>query len=292
MNKYVVISPVRNEGQHLDGAIQSIISQTVPPVEYVLVNDGSTDNTEEIARGYGASYPWIRVVNREDRGFRKTGAGVVEAFQTGFQALSVEDWDFVVKLDGDVRLGERYFEEMLTHFASTPRLGIGGGYSYYDVEGRLVREWVTENHVRGAVKMYRRACFEEIGGLMPVLGWDVLDEIKARMAGWETKSFQTPFFVLERLTGSPVGLLRTRVRDGWFAWYRGSDPWYVLARGVRRMVNRPYLLGGMTIIASYWYYRLKRELQIPDPELRAFVRQEQRAYLRQLPRLLFQKRLF
>ncbi len=290
--RYVIISPVRNEAQYLERTIESVISQTVLPAEYTIVNDGSTDETEAIIRRYAAKYPWIRLVNRPDRGFRKTGAGVVDAFYTGFQAIKALDWEYVVKLDGDLRLIESYFAQMLEHFDNMPRLGIGGGYSYYEVRGRRVLEWVTEDHVRGAVKMYRRSCFDEIGGLESVLGWDVLDEIRSRMKGWETKSFQQPYFILNRTTGGPVGLLRTRVRDGYFAWYRGSSALYVFAKGIRRMATAPYLLGGVVIIASYWYHRLRGEAQFADQELLDFVYREQLAYLRRLPKLLFQRRLF
>lgn len=290
--RYVIISPVRNESRYLESTVESVINQTILPSEYILVNDGSTDETEAIIRCYAAQYPWIKLVNRPDRGYRKTGAGVVEAFNSGLQAIGVLDWDYIVKLDGDLKLTETYFAEMLDHFDERSQLGIGGGHSYYEVKGRRVLEWVTEDHVRGAVKMYRRECFEVIGGLESVLGWDVLDEIRARMSGWETQSFQKPYFVLNRTTGGPVGLLRTRARDGYFAWYRGSSALYVLAKGVRRMATAPYLIGGLAIIASYWYHRLRGVSQYPDRELLDFVQKEQMIYLRRLPRLFFQRRLF
>src|SRR5690606_26654723 len=122
---YVIVSPVRNEGEYLEATIEAVSKQTILPVEWVIVNDGSTDKTREIIDSAAARYPWIRAVHRPDRGYRKAGGGVIEAFNDGFSALSVTDWAFLVKLDGDLTFENNYFEKCFREFDADKSLGIG-----------------------------------------------------------------------------------------------------------------------------------------------------------------------
>jgi len=161
---YVVISPVRDEEVYLRFTIESMLAQTIRPVEWIIVNDGSTDNTAAIIDEYASQHPWIRAVHRDNRGFRKAGGGVVEAFNDGYRALSNDNWQFIVKMDGDLTFQPDYFEKCLNNFQRDPRLGIGGGVICY-IENSVKRiEFCPEFHVRGATKIYRRACWEAIGG--------------------------------------------------------------------------------------------------------------------------------
>src|ERR1700683_306012 len=135
MTRYAVITPVRDEEEFVGATIECVSRQTVRPAEWVIVNDGSSDRTGEIIDQYAAQFPWIRVVHRENRGFRKSGGGVVEAFYDGYQALRSSDWEFIVKLDGDLSLPPTYFEKCFEHFELDPKLGIGGGDIYHDFGG-------------------------------------------------------------------------------------------------------------------------------------------------------------
>ena len=190
--KYVVITPVRDEENYMEEMVRCVSSQTIPPAEWVIVDDGSTDRTGDIVDHYAALLPWIRVVHRVNRGFRKSGGGVMEAFYDGYHAIQCNDWDFIVKLDGDLTLPGNYFERCFEHFETDPELGIGGGDIYHDFGGVQKLEANPKFHVRGATKIYRRACWEAIGGLWRAPGWDTIDEVKANMLGWKTYSFERP----------------------------------------------------------------------------------------------------
>src|SRR5258708_35461052 len=176
--KYVVITPVRDEETYLPCAIKSMIAQTILPREWVIVNDGSTDGTGRIIDEYAAKYPWIRAVHRQDRGFRKWGAGIIEAFYAGFDALTCTDWDFMSKLDGDLAFDPGYFEGTFERFAADPKIGIGGGVLYHYTNGEKILERHPVFHVRGGVKIYRRACWDALGGLCIRPAPDLMDETK------------------------------------------------------------------------------------------------------------------
>ena len=163
--KYVVVTPVRDEERHVEATVRSVAAQTIPPTEWIIVDDGSSDRTGDILDQYAAQFPWIRVIHRPNRGFRKSGGGVIEAFYDGYSALRHDDWEFVVKLDGDLTLSPDYFEKCFEHFTEQPKLGIGGGAICHEVDGELKVEANPKFHVRGATKIYRRACWEAIGGL-------------------------------------------------------------------------------------------------------------------------------
>src|SRR5688572_18429736 len=190
--QYIIISPVRNEAPHLPATIHSVASQTVTPAQWIVVDDGSTDATPQILRDAALKYPWITLVTRSDRGARKPGGGVVEAFYEGFARIKGTDWDFLVKLDGDVSFAPDYFERCFGEFAADARLGIGGGLVCIAKDGQLEEESKLDPmfHVRGATKIYRRACWDKLGQLIAAPGWDTLDELKANMLGWTTRTFR------------------------------------------------------------------------------------------------------
>ena len=274
-NTYVVITPVRNEAAFIECTIASMTSQTVPPVQWIIVDDGSTDNTADIVRAQTAEYPWIRLVQRADRGFRQRGRGVIEAFNEGCAALAVADYQFIVKLDGDLSFAPDYFERLLARFAARPSLGISGGTCYVQ-EGNMWRPEETDvTHVRGATKMYRRACLEAIGGLVAHLGWDGADEWQARARGWEVQSFLDIPLHHHRTTGTAKGPVRGRIEQGRAAFYMGYHPLFMLARGVRRMADRPFVLGGIALLWGYVGDWLCRRERVDDPMAIRFLRQSQ-----------------
>jgi biofilm PGA synthesis N-glycosyltransferase PgaC len=283
--KYVVITPVRDEAEFIEKTIRSMIQQTIKPTEWVIVDDGSTDETAEIVARYAADRPWLRLVHREDRGTRQRGKGVVEAFYTGYEVLT-QDYEFIVKLDGDLSFELTYFESLLREFASNPKLGIAGGGVYERLDGK---NWVlrtTKDHVRGPTKVYKRACFEAIGGLVPALGWDGVDEWKALAFGWEVQSFLDLKVLHYRFTGAASGSLKSRIEQGYGAHYMGYHPLFMIARGIRHIFNRPYLVGGMAMLIAYFVVWMRGQEQLPDLSVIRYVRRTQ---LRQLAGLLVGK---
>lgn len=272
---YVVITPVRDEEAFIGYTYNSMLAQTVKPIEWVIVNDGSRDRTGEIIEGYARSLQWIKDVHRRDRGHRKAGGGVIEAFYDGFAAISTDDWDFIVKLDGDLSFSPEYFERCLKRFHENARLGIGGGDIYHEINGRLVLEKVPNFHVRGATKIYRRACWQDIGRLVAAPGWDGLDELKANMMGWETCSFHDLHLIHHRYTGSADGSWRNSVKNGLSDYISGYHPLFMLLKCLKRLANRPFLINAAGHAYGFLSGYLKKVSQVEDPELVRYIRQQQ-----------------
>jgi hypothetical protein len=275
MTRYVIVTPVRDEEQYIAATIECLTSQTVPPAEWVIVDDGSTDHTGDIIDRYAAQVPWIHPVHRSNRGFRKSGGGVMEAVHDGIAAIQSDDWEFIVKLDGDLSFSADYFQSCFEHFSERPRLGIGGGEIYHDVSGELRLEANPKFHVRGATKIYRRACWEAIGGLWAATGWDTIDEVKANMLGWETGAFEDLHLLHHRLTGSADGLWRDRVKHGLACYISGYHPLFVAASCLRRLAQKPYILGSLGLSLGFIKGYLRRVPRVNDPLLIRYIRSQQ-----------------
>ena len=275
MRRYVIITPVRDEARFIEQTIASIRGQTVTPAKWVIVNDGSTDGTGELAERHAAEAPWIRVVHRTNRGFRKPGGGVMEAFRDGYETLQCNEWDFLVKLDGDLTLPAEYFERCFEHFERDVRLGIGGGVICHAQQGAWRVEKNPRFHVRGATKIYRKECWQEIGGLWMAPGWDTIDEVKANMLGWRTYSFGELQVFHYRLTGTAEGLLRDRTKHGLACYVAGYHPLFLIASCLRRLVQRPYIAGSMATLYGFMKGYWIRTGQVNDPQMIAYLRSQQ-----------------
>ena len=284
--KYVVITPVRNEATYVEKTLTSMVAQIVKPAQWIIVNDGSTDGTGQIVGDYAAQYPWIRLINGEDRGFRQRGPGVVAAFYEGLRHLTERDYEVIAKLDGDLSFDPWYFETLLEAFARNPRLGITCGSICVQTNGQWTTERFLTPWTSGPSKVYRRACFEAIGGLRWSLGWDGVDNWHAQMLGWDIGSDRRLRVLHHRPPGAATGSLKGRVEEGQGAYYIGYHPLFMLARGIWRMRDRPYVIGGCTMIWGYVDSWLSGREQV-EPELVRFVRRTQ---LRLLISLLFKWR--
>jgi poly-beta-1,6-N-acetyl-D-glucosamine synthase len=274
---YVVITPVRNEQNYLGVTIESMARQEVLPLAWVIVNDGSTDATSRIAHEASARYDWIRVIDRADRGFRKAGSGVVEAFRDGYQLIANETWDFVVKLDGDLSFDSDFFSSALERFREDPLLGIGGGTICSKVDEKLVPEWHGDPkfHVRGATKIYRRECWIQLGQLYPVPGWDTLDEIKANMLGWKTYSFDEVLLLHHRKAGGADGTWPNWVKNGFANYVAGYHPIFMLAKCVSRFFKKPYGIAAFALWVGFCGGYIKRAWRVDDRALVKYFRNQQ-----------------
>jgi poly-beta-1,6-N-acetyl-D-glucosamine synthase len=275
MTRYAIITPVRDEEKHIEATIACVLAQNTRPSEWVIVDDGSIDRTGEIIDRYAARFPFIRAVHRLNRGFRKAGGGVMQAFYDGYNALQSDDWEFLVKLDGDLSISPEYFQKCFEHFRERPDLGIGGGEIYHDLGGKLSLESSPRFHVRGATKIYRRACWEAIGGLWRASGWDTIDEVTANMLGWKTCSFEDLRLVHHRLTGSADGLLRDRLKYGLVCFTCGYHPLFVLARCLYRSTRKPYVIGSLAILFGFLKGYCTHAPRVKDKRLIRYVRAQQ-----------------
>jgi hypothetical protein len=276
--RIAAIISFQNEADHLPTVLRSLDAQTEPAEQIVLVDDGSDDASPAIVAGYAQSHPRVRVITRDRRGAvpdRLSDAPELRAFVTGMDALA-EPWDVVAKIDGDLELSRTLFADVRAAFRADPGLGATGSYlSVIEADGTPRREPHPEQHVRGPNKFYRRACYEQIKPLPTQLGWDTVDELRARARGWRTRSFAATAgdTIHLRRTGSHDGQLRAFRRWGLCAWAYGAHPLAVLLGAGRRATMRPYLLGGASYLYGWAAAGLRGYPRI-EAETRAFARRE------------------
>ena len=257
--KYTIVSPVKNESAHIEHTLKSVIKQTVLPMEWVIVDDGSTDNTLQIIQDFASKHEWIRVVeNKTHDEARSGGSKVVRAFNRGFSTIDDHSYDFIVKLDGDLKLPENYFETVIETFIQNPKVGICGGYILNKVGDDLIKEIEIDYHVRGAFKSVRKTCFDEIGGFKEIWNWDGVDQMEAMMRGWETKVFGLPVIHF-RPTSTAYNPYRFHFKDGRFAYRLRVNFSLLLLRMGGRIKKRPFLISALIYFLGYIYAMIRRE---------------------------------
>jgi biofilm PGA synthesis N-glycosyltransferase PgaC len=277
--RLAVVMPFLDEERLLPTVLSSIATQTRPPDCLVLVDDGSRDASPALAAQFAREHGYARVQRRvvRDRGHdRLDGAHELRAFEWALSTLG-EPWDVVSKLDADLRLAPGTFASMVARFEADPQLGIAGPRLLsVDEKGRDVSHRTRPEHVEGAARFYRRACLEEIRPIPPILGWDTIDEVRARMRGWRTAggmAAEEPV-VHVRPMGAHDGALRAFRRWGMCAYGYGEHPLHVALIALRRMRERPVILGGAAYLAG-WLVAALRRAPRAEPELRAYVRRDQ-----------------
>jgi glycosyltransferase involved in cell wall biosynthesis len=283
--RYLLISPCRDEAQYLRRTLDSVAAQSVPPAHWVVVDDGSTDETSAILAEYAARLQYLSVVRRTDRGQRQVGPGVVEAFYAGLQSVRLEEYDYLCKLDMDLDLPTRYFEVLMQRMESDPRIGTTSGKPWFvhPQSGSLVPEVCGDEMSVGMTKFYRVACFKEIGGFVRQVMWDGIDCHRARMLGWiaESVDLEPLRFVHLRPQGaSQKGIWTGRLRVGFGQYFMGTSPLYHLAVVVSRLPAYPMLIGSAAMLWGYFRSWLRGLPRYDDVEFRRFLRNYQHACLR------------
>ncbi len=273
--RYAIISPCRDEAEFLQTTIDAIAAQTTPPTLWLVVDDGSTDATPEILARAAERLPFLRVLRRQDRGARAVGPGVVEAFYAGLETIDLDDYDYVCKLDGDLDLPPRYFERAFERFEADPWLGNLSGKVFLREHGKLIAERVGDENAVGMIKLYRVACFRDIGGFVRQVSWDGIDGHMCRMRGWIASSVhdEEMNFVHLRLMGSSQdSIWAGRLRWGRGKYFMGSAPYYVAAVAAYRMIERPFILGGLCIFWGYVRAWWRGDRRHDDREYRRYMR--------------------
>jgi poly-beta-1,6-N-acetyl-D-glucosamine synthase len=283
--RYLLVSPCRDEAQYLRRTLDSVALQSVSPTLWLVVDDGSTDETAAILEEYCRRLPYLRVIRRSDRGGRQVGPGVIEAFYAGLDEVRLEDFDYLCKLDMDLDLPVRYFEILMERMESNPRIGTTSGKPWFvhPKSGALVPEICGDEMSVGMTKFYRVACFKEIGGFVRQVMWDGIDCHRARMLGWiaESVDLEPVRFVHLRPQGaSHKGIWTGRLRAGFGQYFMGTSPLYYLAVAVYRLPAHPALMGSVAMLWGYFRSWLKGLPRYDDPEFRIFLRSYQHACLR------------
>jgi poly-beta-1,6-N-acetyl-D-glucosamine synthase len=274
-NRYVLISPCRNEAGFMRQTIESVLAQRLPPAEWIIVDDGSTDATAGILREYAAQHAWIRVVTRPDRGKRSVGPGVVDAFYSGYAAVTSTDYDFLCKLDLDLRLPPRYFEILVARMNANPLIATCSGKAYVEKNGQLVNERHGDDTSLGMTKFYRRECFEQIGGFVRHVMWDGIDCHQCRMRGWVACSWDVPelrFIHLRPMGSSQQSIYAGRMRHGHGQYFMGTGFLFMAASALGRLNQKPYLLGSLAMLWGWIKSAALRKPRFDDPEFRRFLR--------------------
>ena len=279
---YVLITPARNEAQFIELTIQSVVEQTVPPIKWVIVSDGSTDGTDEIVRKYANEHPWIELVRmplRSERHF----AGKVHAFNAGYARVRDLDYEVLGSLDADVSFDQDYFSYLLRKLAEDRTLGLVGTPFKEGTNPTYDYRFVSIEHVSGACQLFRRECFEQIGGYVPVKGGciDHIAVISARMKGWKTRTFTEKVCLHHRQMGTAQNsVLMARFRNGRKDYIIGNHPMWELCRAAYQMTKNPMVLGGLMLVSGYAWALMRRVERPVSPELVAFYRREQMQRLR------------
>lgn len=270
--KIVAILPVRNEAEYLPQLLASLAAQTVTPTECIFVDDGSTDETSQILQTAAENYPWVRYVHKADRGARSVGPGVVEAFYYGYECIESDDWDFIAKMDGDITISPRYFETLLSYFENDPHLGSASGKVFCPGKnGNFHEERISDEMVAGCLNFYRRECFQAVGGFVREVMWDGIVYHRARISGWRTRSIKNKNLDIlhHRLMGSShKNVLHGRARWGYGQYFMGTHPLYVLAIGIYRSMEKPFILGGMAIVYGYFRAMFRGDKRYGDTQFR------------------------
>lgn len=269
--RLLIISPVKDEARYLRRTIASMMAQDVRPTRWIIVDDASSDETGAIADEAAAEHDWIDVVHRTGATGRRVGPGVVAAFYDGLSRADLGDYDFVCKLDGDIEFPPGYFAELFRRFDANPRLGTASGKAYVPSGDGFVLERTGDEFSHGIAKLYRRECFEEIGGFVHEVMWDGIDCHRCRMLGWEAVSYPDPELAilhLRQMGSSHKSVYHGRLRWGRGQYFMGTHPLYLLGIAGYRMLERPWVLGGLCILAGYLDSAIRRRPRHGDDAFR------------------------
>lgn len=269
--KYYIVIPSHNEQNFVSQTLDSLLKQTVLPEKIVVVNDNSTDRTEEVITAFAKEHPWIYLVNKTSDAIHLPGSKVIQAFQKGNETLD-EEYDFIVKADADLIFPSNYFETIIQHFESDEQIGMVGGFAYIEKNGDWILENLTDkDHIRGAFKAYRKECFKQIGGLKPAMGWDTVDELLSKFYGWKVVTDAT----LKVKHLKPTGANYNKT-----ARYKQGEAFYTLGYGffitaiasakLAMMKKKPLLF--VDYMKGFWKAKLAKKPLLVTDEQAQFIR--------------------
>jgi poly-beta-1,6-N-acetyl-D-glucosamine synthase len=287
---YVLVTPARNEAQFIEFALKSLVAQTVLPLKWVIVSDGSTDGTDEVVRRYMPDHPWIELA-RTSESHERHFAAKVNAFNAGYERVRTLDYNVIVCMDADISFDKDYFGYLLQKLSEDATLGVVGT-PFRELSGHAYDyRFVSIEHVSGACQVFRRECFEAIGGYVPIRGGSIdhVAVITARMKGWKTRTFTDKACIHHRAVGTAHGgAMRAKFNYGIKDYAIGNAPLWEFFRSLYQMSKPPFLMGGLALGSGYLWAWLLGTKKAVSPELVAFHRKEQ---MRRLRKLLLKERV-
>ncbi|MBW8015844.1 MAG: glycosyltransferase family 2 protein [Planctomycetes bacterium] len=279
-NKFVLITPAYNEEKYIERTIESVLVQTIMPKRWIIVDDGSTDSTPEIIQRYASIHGHIHYQRRQKVQGQSYYGSNVYAIMEGYSAIKEDEFDFLAVLDADITLPTDYYQQILDKFTQDEKLGVASGVYMDLVDGKLRKILNDRRSTPKAIQVFRRECFEEIGGYQPLKygGEDTCSCAMARMNGWKSWSFPDISVVHNKPigTGHASNMLKVRFRIGLNEYFLAAHPLFMLAKSLRRCVKeRPFVLGGLARIAGYLYAYCKGEKRQISDEVVRFIQHEQ-----------------
>ncbi len=273
--KVVIITPFLNEEAAIGHLIKSMISQEVKPTKWVLVDDGSMDNSVTIINGFAKECEWISLVQLDHKSQKRSiGAKIINAFNKGLETINIDDYDVIMKIDADLILPTNYIREITHQFTSNKKIGLCGGVCGLVNDGMVKLESKTNlDHVRGALKAYRKECFKDIDGLVNRMGWDSVDEYKTRYMGWKVKVLPDLMVSHLKETNIKTGHAKASFKNGIMLYTIRFDIPLLMTNVVKRLLWKPYIIQGLAILWGYCYGFLSQEEKIIDKKLGKFIRE-------------------
>ena len=283
LNKYSIVIPAHNEEEFIRITLDSLVQQTLLPYEVIVVNDNSTDSTQKIVEEYVAKYSWIKILNRVSKGEHQPGSKVIQAYLAGYE-IAKKDFDVIVKLDADLDIPSNYFETIMHHFNTNPKVGMVGGFAYIEKNGHWILENLTDkDHIRGAFKAYRKATYQQIEGLRPHMGWDTVDELLCRFNGWDIKTDESLHIKHLKPTGASYNK-SALYKQGTAYYALGYGFWITLIAGTKLALRKKKL--------SYIAYYIKGYLQAWQKGQPKMVNAEQEQFIRNYRWMKMKQKLF
>jgi cellulose synthase/poly-beta-1,6-N-acetylglucosamine synthase-like glycosyltransferase len=269
--KYYIVIPSHNEEALISLTLQSLVEQTVLPTKIVVVNDNSTDKTEDVVNLFVSKYPFISLVNKTSDTIHLPGSKVIQAFQKGLETLD-ENYDFIVKADADLIFPSIYFETIIKHFKSDNRIGMAGGFCYIERNG----EWILENltdkdNIRGALKAYRKETFKQIGGLKPEMGWDTVDELLCKFHNWKVVTDESLHVKHLKPTGANYNK-RARYKQGEAFYSLGYGFWITAIASLKLAMMKKKPLLFIDYIKGFWKAKSSKKPLLVTDKQATFIR--------------------
>ena len=269
--KYYIVIPTYNEEKFISLTLQSLVEQTVLPTKIVVVNDGSTDKTEEIVQSFLIKYPFISLVNKSSDAIHLPGSKVIQAFQKGLETLD-ENFDIIAKLDADLIFPKNYFETIIKHFQSDEKIGMVGGFCYIEKDENWILENLTDkDHIRGALKAYRKETFHQIGGLKPQMGWDTVDELLCKYYGWKVVTDESLHVKHLKPTGASYDKT-ARYKQGEAFYTLGYGFWITAIASLKLAMRKGKLLLFLDYLKGFWQAKKENKTMLVTPQQAKFVR--------------------